>query len=513
MNKLKGYYYFVGVPIAFVILGSALFFSQIVNTVKGNPHPQINYIIFMLIAVGCFLMAQHVWRINREGNLIARFFAAARGKAPGAALGAVLGSARGGPDVGGLLGMLVELVGKPVNGVQHAAVEAELERYSALQNRRLLLAQFMAGLMVGMGLLGTFIGLLGALAEIGNLIGSFASGGNFADPIAAVNSLVARLTAPMQAMGVAFSASLFGVLGSLIMGILLVGVRSASSELVSIVRSRTSHLLDISAPDELEVPDFDPLNEALAGLAEQSPLLKGLGLALDQSERRVRELISSVTQLSAKVEMGAQSLDGTSDVLRQQASHAALLPDTLVDVQNSLGAMLRQQSVLLEEGRMNASEREHSRLQMERFMERQQATLDAQLQSTHAAVGEETQAQRQEFQRILQVLVTQAGQSQSAQVTALREHLNMANQQLQVQGRKSSEGAQVLVHGQQTQQSLNERLAGLLAQVAGAMQEDARVRSEAALRLELMLTEAQARTEQMLGGIEHLLSSRIASPA
>ena len=38
------------------------------------------------------------------------------------------------------------------------------------------------------------------------------------DPVAAVNELVSRLTEPMRAMGVAFSASLFGVLGSLIMG-------------------------------------------------------------------------------------------------------------------------------------------------------------------------------------------------------------------------------------------------------------------------------------------------------
>lgn len=52
--------------------------------------------------------------------------------------------------------------------------------------------------------------------------------------------LVERLTAPMQAMGVAFSASLFGVLGSLIMGVLLVAVRNCTGELVSLLDTRTT---------------------------------------------------------------------------------------------------------------------------------------------------------------------------------------------------------------------------------------------------------------------------------
>ena len=77
------------------------------------------------------------------------------------------------------------------------------------------------------------IGLLGALQEIGKLIGSFSVGAGMTDPVAAVNELVARLTEPMRAMGVAFSASLFGVLGSLIMGMLMVFIKSATVELVS----------------------------------------------------------------------------------------------------------------------------------------------------------------------------------------------------------------------------------------------------------------------------------------
>lgn len=60
-----------------------------------------------------------------------------------------------------------------VPGSARRALEAELHRYKAKQSRYLILPQFMSGMMVGLGLFGTFIGLLGALAEIGKLIGAF----------------------------------------------------------------------------------------------------------------------------------------------------------------------------------------------------------------------------------------------------------------------------------------------------------------------------------------------------
>lgn len=302
MKRLKPYYFFVGVPIALVILGFIFFSGAVAGTIRGNPHPQINYLIFVLMAVGGGMMLHAVHRMNREGSFIQKFFRAARDGATTADLHEMVSKER--HDVSDVLELLAETQNTPISAVQHAALESELHRFEARQGMRLYLPQFLAGAMVGLGLLGTFIGLLGALDEIGKLISAFTmvDAGNAS---AAVRVLVDRLSAPMRAMGVAFSASLFGVLGSLIMSVLMVGVKRCSSELVGAVHARLVYLTDFTDKDKGEDGKAGASEELAAGLnalAEHSPVLKALVNAMDQSERRVRDLIGAIGHLASKVE-------------------------------------------------------------------------------------------------------------------------------------------------------------------------------------------------------------------
>ncbi|PUE07212.1 hypothetical protein B9Z51_15235 [Limnohabitans sp. T6-5] len=298
MKRLKPYYFFVGLPILLVLLGFVFFYKEVAGTMRGNPHPQINYLIFILMAVGAGMMLHAVHRMNGEGAFIQKFFRLARdGATPETLREMVLGERY---DVSTVLEFLAETQNAPISDVQHAALESEVHRFESRQNMRLYLPQFLSGAMVGLGLLGTFIGLLGALEEIGKLISAFTmvESGNAA---AAVRTLVDRLSAPMKAMGVAFSASLFGVLGSLIMSVLMVGVKRCSSELVAAMHSRLVYLTDFTthaAPENKQ----DQLTASLNVVAEQSPILKALTVALEQSERRVRDLITSLGTLSARIE-------------------------------------------------------------------------------------------------------------------------------------------------------------------------------------------------------------------
>ena len=299
MKRLKPYYFFVGVPIFMVALGFIVFFDAVAATMRGNPHPQINYIIFVLIAVGAGMMLHAVHRMNREGAFLQTFFRAARDGATTESLQMIVASER--YDVCSVLELVAETQDAPISDVQHAAMESEIHRFESRQASRLFLPQFLSGAMVGLGLLGTFIGLLGALEEIGKLISAFTmvESGNAS---AAVRTLVERLSAPMKAMGVAFSASLFGVLGSLIMSVLMVGVKRCSSELVGMVHSRLVYLTDFSRSEKGGTQHGDEVVAGLNMIAEQSPLLKAMVVAVEQSERRVRDLITSISQLSAKIE-------------------------------------------------------------------------------------------------------------------------------------------------------------------------------------------------------------------
>lgn len=334
MNKLKKYYWYVGIPILALIVGSIVFFRLIAGTVNGNPHPQINYLIFVLVGVGVVMVWMQVMRINRDASYIQSFYDAVRENVNPTELRAMIAEKKS--DTTPVLEIVTGLLGKSVSSVQHAGLEAEINRFKSNQSRYLILPQFIGGMMVGLGLLGTFIGLLGALAEIAKLINAF-SITNTNDAVGAIRMLVERLTAPMQAMGVAFSASLFGVLGSLIMGVLLVGLRNASGELNSMLESRISYLTEFS--DESNGSGAAALSDAVNSLAEQSPILQGLGTALDQSERRVRELVQGMVQLTTRIEHSERNMNVLLESIQKRSEREELVLTTLQDTQTTLGTV------------------------------------------------------------------------------------------------------------------------------------------------------------------------------
>ena len=79
-------------------------------------------------------------------------------------------------------------------------------------------SRYVAGLLVFLGLLGTFWGLLQTVSGIADVIGNLSEGaGDGAD---AVGQLISNLNAPLSGMYTAFSSSLFGLGGSLVIGAL-----------------------------------------------------------------------------------------------------------------------------------------------------------------------------------------------------------------------------------------------------------------------------------------------------
>ena len=83
------------------------------------------------------------------------------------------------------------------------------------ENRELV--RYLAGLLVFLGLLGTFWGLIETVGSVGNVINTLKPGG---DAGAIFDALKEGLAAPLSGMGISFSSSLFGLAGSLVLGFL-----------------------------------------------------------------------------------------------------------------------------------------------------------------------------------------------------------------------------------------------------------------------------------------------------
>src|SRR5215203_3964549 len=79
------------------------------------------------------------------------------------------------------------------------------------------LSRYMTGLLIFLGLLGTFWGLIDTVGSVGRVIQGLQVGG---DAAAIFDSLKEGLAAPLSGMGISFSSSLFGLAGSLVLGFL-----------------------------------------------------------------------------------------------------------------------------------------------------------------------------------------------------------------------------------------------------------------------------------------------------
>src|SRR5262249_43641218 len=79
------------------------------------------------------------------------------------------------------------------------------------------LSRYMTGLLIFLGLLGTFWGLIDTVSSVGKVLENLKVGG---DAASIFEALKEGLAAPLGGMGVSFSSSLFGLAGSLILGFL-----------------------------------------------------------------------------------------------------------------------------------------------------------------------------------------------------------------------------------------------------------------------------------------------------
>ena len=105
---------------------------------------------------------------------------------------------------------------------EHVAISAQTMRAfldslaTRLDEARDIL-RYMTGLLVFLGLLGTFWGLIETVGSVGTIINSLKVGGD-ADSV--FDALKEGLSAPLGGMGISFSSSLFGLAGSLVLGFL-----------------------------------------------------------------------------------------------------------------------------------------------------------------------------------------------------------------------------------------------------------------------------------------------------
>lgn len=201
---LFGMVVFIGV-VGLVAAGLAATSTTLVDAFQSNV--PLNSIILAVLVWGVFHTFRNVWTLRPEVRWIESFRRDQAAVASGAA-----------PR---LLSPMATMLGDRAGGrftLSTTAMQTLLDGISSRLEERRELSRYIIGLLVFLGLLGTFWGLLDTVRAIGGVIGSLSvAGGDLTDTF---ERLKAGLQSPLSGMGTAFSSSLFGLAGSLALGIL-----------------------------------------------------------------------------------------------------------------------------------------------------------------------------------------------------------------------------------------------------------------------------------------------------
>jgi len=190
----------------FVILGGLiafLLYKQIQTAFMANPG--LNAVIVAVLLIGIVLSVRQVARLYPEIAWVNNFRLADPGLAVErppvllAPMAAILGSRMG------RMAMSPQLMRSILDSIATRLDEA----------RDIL--RYMTGLLVFLGLLGTFWGLIETVGSVGAVIQGLKTGG---DAASTFDTLRDGLAAPLSGMGISFSSSLFGLAGSLVLGFL-----------------------------------------------------------------------------------------------------------------------------------------------------------------------------------------------------------------------------------------------------------------------------------------------------
>ena len=168
-------------------------------------NPGLNGLIFGVLFIGIVLAFRQVIRLFREVRWVNDF----RVSDPGLAL----------RDAPVLLAPMASLLGNRLGraSISTLTLRSILDSVGTRLDEARDIGRYLTGLLVFLGLLGTFWGLLETVSSVGAVISGLSVQG---DAAVVFDDLKRGLGEPLSGMGIAFSSSLFGLSGSLVLGFL-----------------------------------------------------------------------------------------------------------------------------------------------------------------------------------------------------------------------------------------------------------------------------------------------------
>jgi hypothetical protein len=312
--------FFWSMLIFLIIVGflAAILYRQIQSAFFTNPG--LNGLIFGVLLIGILLAFNQVLRLGPEVRWVNSFRAA--------------GSAEKAGREPVLLAPMRSLIGRREEmALSPSTLRSILDSIATRLDESRDTSRYLIGLLVFLGLLGTFWGLLGTIGSINQTIQTLDAGsGNTSDVLA---SLKAGLSAPLSGMGTAFSSSLFGLSGSLILGFLDLQAGRAQNRFYTELENWLATVTDMdSEMIAAEVSRADGSSDELKALTERLQALSQEGGMTQRSTTAMANLAEGIQGLVKNMRSEQQML---RDWIEVQQRESKALRSTLDQIADRMG--------------------------------------------------------------------------------------------------------------------------------------------------------------------------------
>jgi hypothetical protein len=228
-HKLTSPQVFLATSVIFLILAFFVVLvlsRQVIAAFQSNPG--LNGLILGVMVIGIGLAFSHIVRLFREVRWVNSFRT---------------GSGDRTEPV--LLAPMKTLLSRTqATSLSTTSMRSLLDSIATRLDESRDISRYLIGLLVFLGLLGTFWGLQATIGSIGSTIQTLQPGG---DSQSMLDSLKSGLQSPLSGMGTAFSSSLFGLSGSLIVGFLDLQAGRAQNRFYTELENWLSTVTDVGS--------------------------------------------------------------------------------------------------------------------------------------------------------------------------------------------------------------------------------------------------------------------------
>ena len=360
MSRPKRFFTRMILFLAAVVVGIIFLFPMLRDAFFANP--ALNGMILGVLVIGIVFIFRMVLMLNPEVAWIENY---RRGSLSAH-------SPR-------LLSPVATMIGDKHRKLSLSAISLRslLDSISARLDEARDISRYLIGLLIFLGLLGTFWGLLETVASVGGVIASLEMPS--AELGTAFRELQSGLEAPLSGMGTAFSSSLFGLAGSLVLGFLdlqagqaqnrfyneleewlasqtrlssgggvVEGDQSVPAYIQALLEQTADNLenlqLVMSRSEERQVSsaaNFVTLNERLGSLTDQMQAEQAFMVKLAESQLELKPILAKLTETASEGNFGID--EATRTHIRNLDVHIAQLLEDIPSGRDQLVQELRNE--------------------------------------------------------------------------------------------------------------------------------------------------------------------------